>query len=79
MHLFFIFWQVLSTLVHIPSVATIKKMIIISNYRYNKICDEYTVDKLLPLNTIDEFLITRFVDVKMVHYKDATHFRTYQC
>jgi hypothetical protein len=35
------------------------------------------VDMLLPLNTIDEFLITRFVNVKRVHYKDATHLWTY--
>jgi hypothetical protein len=32
------------------------KEIIISNYSYNKICDEYTVDILLPLNTIGDFL-----------------------
>jgi hypothetical protein len=34
---------------------------------------------LLPLNTIDEFFITRFVDVKRVHYKDFTHPQTYHC
>jgi hypothetical protein len=32
---------------------------------------------LLPLNTIDELLITRFINVNMVHYKDATHPQTY--
>jgi hypothetical protein len=37
---------------------------------YDKICDQHTVDMLLPLNTIDEFLITRFVDVNRVNYKD---------
>jgi hypothetical protein len=31
MHLFFILWQVLTILVHIPSVAIVTKMIIISN------------------------------------------------
>jgi hypothetical protein len=78
-HLFFIFWQVLPTLVHIPSVATIMKRIIISNYSYNNICDEHTVDMLLPLNTIDKFLIIRFVNIKRVHYKDATDLHTYHC
>jgi hypothetical protein len=33
----------------------------------------------LPLNTIDEFLVTRFVDVKMVEYKDLTLLRIYHC
>jgi hypothetical protein len=77
MHLFFTFWHVLPTLVHIIFVATVTKRMIISNYTYNKICDEHTVDILLPLNTIDVFLITRFVDVKRVHYKDITHLQTY--
>jgi hypothetical protein len=40
------------------------KRIIISNYSYNKICDEHTVDMLLPLNTINYFLIARFIDIK---------------
>jgi hypothetical protein len=53
------------------------KRIIISNYSYNKICDEHTVDMLLPLNAIDEFLITWFVDMKGVHYNDPSHLRTY--
>jgi hypothetical protein len=79
MHLFFILWQVLPTLVHVPFIAIVTKRIIISNYSYNKICDKHTVDMLLPLNTIDEFLITRFVYVKMVQYKDFTHLRTYHC
>jgi hypothetical protein len=79
MHLIFIFWQVLPTLAHIPSVVTITERIIISTYSYNKICDEHTVDMLLSLNTIDEFLITRFIDVKRVLYKDFTHIRTYHC
>jgi hypothetical protein len=35
-------------LVHVPSVATIMKRIIISNYSYNKIYDEHTIDMLLP-------------------------------
>jgi hypothetical protein len=51
--------------------------IIISNYSYNKIYDEQTVYMLLPLNTIDEFLLTRFVDVKRAHYNDSSHLRTY--
>jgi hypothetical protein len=55
------------------------KRIIISNYSYNKICDEHIVDMLLPLNTIDEFLITRFIDVKRVHYNDPSHLWTYHC
>jgi hypothetical protein len=55
---------------HVKSVATVMKRIIISNYSYNNICYEHMIDMLLTLNTIDEFLITRFVDAKMVHYKD---------
>jgi hypothetical protein len=46
MHLIFMFWRVLPTSAHIPFVSTIKEMIIISNYSYNKICDEHTVDML---------------------------------
>jgi hypothetical protein len=34
------------TLAHIPSVVTITERIIISNYSYNKICDEHMVDML---------------------------------
>jgi hypothetical protein len=77
MHLCFILWEVLPTLAHIPFVATVMERIIISNYSYNKICDEHMVDMLLPLNKIDEFLITRFVDVKNMQYKYFTHLRTY--
>jgi hypothetical protein len=29
----------------------------------------------LPLNTIDEFLVSSFVDVKRVQYKDVTLLR----
>jgi hypothetical protein len=79
MHLIFIFWQVLPNLAHVPFVATIMKRIIISNYSYNKICDEHTIDMLLPLNIIDEFLITRFVDASRVHYNGLTHLWTYHC
>jgi hypothetical protein len=79
MHLCFILWQVLPTLAHEPFVATVMERIMISNYSYNKICDKYTIDILLPLNTIDEFLITRFIDIKRVHYKDLTHLWTYHC
>jgi hypothetical protein len=61
MHLCFILWQVLPTLALVSCVAIVTERIIISNYSYNKICDEHTVDMLLPLNTIDELLITRFV------------------
>jgi hypothetical protein len=35
-----------ATLAHIPFVPTITKMVIISNYSYNKICDEHMVDML---------------------------------
>jgi hypothetical protein len=50
------------------------KRIIITNYSYNQICDEHTIEMLLPSNTIDEFLITTFVDTKRVHYKDPLYF-----
>jgi hypothetical protein len=73
------FWRVLPTLAHLPFVATITKRIIIGNYSYNRICDEHTVDILLPLNTVDEFLVSRFIDIKRVQYKDFTHLRTYYC
>jgi hypothetical protein len=33
----------------------------------------------LPLNTIDEFHVSRFVDVKRVEYKDLTLLRIYHC
>jgi hypothetical protein len=79
MHLIFMFWRVLLTLAHVPSVATVTERNIISNYSYKKICDEHIVDMLLPLNTIDEFLISRFVDVKRVQYKDFTMLQTYYC
>jgi hypothetical protein len=46
MHIFFMLWRVPPTLVHIPFVCTIIERIIISNYSYNKICDEHTVDML---------------------------------
>jgi hypothetical protein len=46
MHLFFMFWRVPPTLARIPFVCTVMKMIIISKYSYNKICDEHTVDML---------------------------------
>jgi hypothetical protein len=46
MHLIFIFWIVLPTLAHVPFVPTITERIIISNYSYNKICDEHTFDML---------------------------------
>jgi hypothetical protein len=46
MHLLFMFWRVSSTLAHIPLVYTVMEMIIISNYSYNKICDEHMVDIL---------------------------------
>jgi hypothetical protein len=59
---------VLPTLVHVASVVTVMKKIINSNYSYNKMYDEHTVDMLLPLNAIVKFLIT-FIDIKMVHYK----------
>jgi hypothetical protein len=72
-------WIVDPTFRHVKSVATIMKRIIISNNNYNKICDEHTVDMLLLLNSIDEFLITRFVDIKRVHYEDPSHPLTYHC
>jgi hypothetical protein len=40
------FWRVLPTLTHIPFVDTVIERIIISNYSYNKICDEHTIDML---------------------------------
>jgi hypothetical protein len=33
----------------------------------------------LPLNTIDEFLVSRFVNNKRVQYKDVTLLWTYYC
>jgi hypothetical protein len=45
MHLIFIFWRVLPTLAHVSFVHTVTEMII-SNYSYNKICDEHTVEML---------------------------------
>jgi hypothetical protein len=46
MHIFFMFWRVSPTLAHIPFVRTVMERIIISNYSYNKIYDEYMVDIL---------------------------------
>jgi hypothetical protein len=46
MHLIFMFWRVLPTLVHVPFVPTIMERIIIINYCYNKIHDEQMVDML---------------------------------
>jgi hypothetical protein len=46
MHLIFMFWRVLPTLAHVPFVQTIMERIIISNYSYNEICDEHTIDML---------------------------------
>jgi hypothetical protein len=46
----------------------------LSKYNYNTICDEHIVDMLLPLNTIDEFLINRIIDVKRVQYKKSMIF-----
>jgi hypothetical protein len=39
-------------------------------HSYNKICDEHT---------IDEFLLSRFIDVMRVQYKDVTLLQTYYC
>jgi hypothetical protein len=46
MHLFFMFWIMPPTLAHMTFVPSVTEMIIISNYNYNKICDEHTVDML---------------------------------
>jgi hypothetical protein len=46
MHLIFMFWRVLPTLAHVQFVCTVMERIIISNYSYNKIYDEHTVDML---------------------------------
>jgi hypothetical protein len=46
MHLFFMFWRVPPTLTRIPFVCTVTERIIISNYSYNMIYDEHTVDML---------------------------------
>jgi hypothetical protein len=69
MHIFFMFWRVSPTLAHIPFVRIVTERIIISNYSYNKIYDKHTVDMLFTLNTIDEFLVSRFIDVKRVNIK----------
>jgi hypothetical protein len=79
MHLIFMFWRVMPTLDHVPCVATITERIISRNYSYNKIYDEHTIDMLLPLNTVDEFLLGAFVDDKRAQYKDFTMLRTYYC
>jgi hypothetical protein len=70
MHLIFTTWIVDSTFRDIKYVVNVTKRIIISNYSYNKICDEDIIDMLLLLNTIDDFFITRFINVNRVHYKD---------
>jgi hypothetical protein len=49
MHLIFMFWRVLPTLAHVQLVPTVTERIIISNYSYNKICDEHTVDMLFTI------------------------------
>jgi hypothetical protein len=77
MHFIFTMLIVDPTFGHVKSVATVTKRIIISNYSYNKICDEHTGDMLFPLNTIDEFLIIRLGVVKRVHYKDPSRLLTY--
>jgi hypothetical protein len=46
MYLIFMFWRVLPTLLHVPYEPTIIERIIISNYSYNKICDEQMVDMM---------------------------------
>jgi hypothetical protein len=46
MHLIFMFWRVLPTLSHVPFVPIVTERIIISNFSYNKICDEHKVDML---------------------------------
>jgi hypothetical protein len=46
MYLIFMCWSVLPNLAHVPFVSTVTKRIIISNYCYNKICDEHMVDML---------------------------------
>jgi hypothetical protein len=33
----------------------------------------------LPFNTIDEFLVSRFVDIKRAQYKDVILLQTYYC
>jgi hypothetical protein len=70
MHGIFIFCIVDPTLGHVPFVTTATKRIIISTYSYNKIYDEQIVDMLLPFDTINKFLVSRFIDVKMVQYKN---------
>jgi hypothetical protein len=45
-HLIFMFWRVLPTLAHVPLVPNVMERIIISNYSYNKICDEHMIDML---------------------------------
>jgi hypothetical protein len=45
-HASLMFWRVPPTLAHIPFICTITERIIISNYSYNKICDEHMIDIL---------------------------------
>jgi hypothetical protein len=68
LHCIFIFWIVGPTSGHVKYVPTITRRTISnthSNYSDTKI-----YDMLLPLNTLDEFLILRFIDVKRIEYKD---------
>jgi hypothetical protein len=59
------------TLGHVQFVTTGTKKITFSTYSYNKIYDEQSVDMLLPLDTINKFLVSRFIDVKKVQYKNS--------
>jgi hypothetical protein len=33
----------------------------------------------LPLNTIDEFCVSRFINIKRIQYKDFSLLQTYYC
>jgi hypothetical protein len=70
-------WRVLPTLAHIPfvcmkrsSLVTIVKTRFETNTRL--IC-------CLPLNTVDEFLVSRSIDAKRVECKDLTLLWIYHC
>jgi hypothetical protein len=64
---------------HIICTHCYKKKIIISNYSYKRFMMNIHSICCLPLNTIDEFLVSRFVDIKRVQYKDLTLLRIYHC
>jgi hypothetical protein len=71
MHLIFMVWRVLPTLTHVPFVPNVMERIIFSNYSYNRICDEHTIDCCLPFDTIDKFLVNRMTVQRLLGGCDA--------